>query len=274
MNTVHLHDVRPERYALDRNGARFHRALMAEWCKFRTVRTTGVMVGVALASAIAIGILTTMTSVQRWDDMPASERATFDPVSSSLVGVVLSTLVLGALAARSMTVEHSSGMIATTFVSVPARRHVFAAKAIVVSVAAFAVALAANLASFVVGQAVFAREDVGVGIGDPGAGRAIVFGAVAVGLLAIVAVALGAIFRRSAPANIVLSLTVLGGQLLGLVLPESARRLLPSAALEATVAVVERDDLIEPALALAMLAGYATLGALAAVRLLVRSDVR
>jgi hypothetical protein len=119
---------------------------------------------------------------------------------------------------------------------------------------------------------ILSEKGVDVGFGDSDVGRALITGAVAVGLFAIVAVALGTVFRRAAPANIVLSLLVLGGQLLGLALPESARRYLPSAALESTVAIVERDDLISPAVALAMLALYASVVALLAARLLSQRD--
>jgi hypothetical protein len=197
--------------------------------------------------------------VSNWDSLDAEERANFDPTSAGLIGVLVSGLVIGSIAIRSIAGEYSSGMIRPTFAAVPSRRRVLAAKALVVAAIAFPVALVANVTSYLASQSVFASKGIGSSLGDPGVIVAILDSAVAVTLIAIVAVGLGAAIRHAAGANTVLSLVMIGTQLLGIALPHGVAKFLPGYVLQAMVSTRSADELLTPASALAMMLVYAAL---------------
>ena len=245
---------------ITRPAATLRPVIGAEWTKVRTLRATGVTVAVALGASVALSLLAVNGQRQSWATMTVQERADFDPVSAALVGVLLTTLVLGSLAARAVTTEYATGMLRTTFTAMPHRRQVLITKAAIVAAVAVAVGLVANAVSFLLGQELLASTGVAVSIGDPGSARAVVFGALGVGLFAVVAVSLGTILRRATTANILLALLVVGGQLIGPALPADARPYLPSAALEALVTTNPAGDTLAPLTALLVLgAGAATL---------------
>src|SRR3712207_2172141 len=97
--------------ATPRRGDATGRAFAAEWIKLRTLRSTWVtIVGSGLVSVFLAAVVAA-TQVNEWDDMSAAQRADFDPVSTPLVGVLFTTVIVGALGNRSITSEHSTGMI-------------------------------------------------------------------------------------------------------------------------------------------------------------------
>jgi len=249
------------------------RTSLSEWTKLRTLRSTWITMAVAVISAIALALIATASDVNRWDEMSAAESETFDPVSKSLVGVLLAVLVLGALAVRSVTSEYSTGMIRVTFAATGERTRILLTKATLLFVLTVAVAFFANLASFVLGQRILHSENVDVGLNDPGVWRSIIAGALSVGLVTVVAVGLAALVRRTAAANIALSLVVVGGQLVGQALPQSSRRILPSSVIESTVSTRDGSDLVRPWTAVAVLGIYAVVSLAAAAIALERRDV-
>lgn len=246
--------------------------LTAEWTKLRTLRANTVTVAIAIGSSIALSVLAVAGQRQSWATTTAQERADLDPVSLALVGVILTTLVVGSLAVRAMTSEHGTGMVRTTFTAMPHRRAVLLAKTGLVVLVGVAVGLVADVVSFVVGQRILASTGASVGFGDPGAVRAIVFGALGVGLFAAIAISLGTLLRRATTANILLALLVVGGQLIGSALPEDARRYLPSAALQALVTTNPTGETLAPTAALAVLGVTAVAMVALAGRAIARRD--
>lgn len=244
--TLHL---APPRHRLD--------AVRAEWTKLRTLRATWLTLAVAVAASIALGLLATLSDARNWDTMTAAERATYDPTSTSLVGVLFGALVLGALGVRTVTAEYSTGMIRTSAAAVPSRSNILWAKVAVTAVTTFVVALPANLAGFAAGQAVLRREEIGVSTTDADGLTAVVLGAVAVSAFALIGVGLGVIVKRAALANILIALVVIGGQLVGSAIPSESQRFLPFSALQASVTVVRDGALLPPSVAVVMLVGYA-----------------
>ena len=226
----------------------------AEWTKLRTSRATTVSVAVALIGAVALSALVLAGQRSEWSTMTATARAAFDPTSKALVGVIVAALVVGALGVRTIASEHATGMIRLTFTAMPRRRLVLATKAGLIAAAGIVIALVANTVAVVVGQRILEPTGVATGLADPGARRAIAFGALGVGLTAVMGVALGSVLRRAAIANIVLALGVIGGQLVGAALPAGARRYLPSSTLEALVTTNPAADTLSPGVALTVLA--------------------
>ncbi|MDQ1412044.1 MAG: type transport system permease protein, partial [Acidimicrobiaceae bacterium] len=214
-------------------GVSLRRTFRAEWTKIRTLRSTWMTVGISAVVSITLAAVVCASNLSQWDSMSVKERLAFDGTSNALIGVLFATVIIGSLAVRAITSEYSSGMIRLTFSAVPRRRAVLAAKAALMAAVAFPVALASNLAAFFVGQQILASKSLDTSIGHPGVVTAIVFGALAVSLVAVIGVGLGTVMRRTASATTVLSLVIIGSQLLGLALPEVARQYLPGFALQA-----------------------------------------
>jgi ABC-type transport system involved in multi-copper enzyme maturation permease subunit len=231
-----------------------------------------VTVTIAAVASVALSVLAVAGQRQSWDAMTAEERRDFDPVSLALVGVILTTLIIGSLAVRAITTEHSTGMIRTTFAAMPRRGRVLVAKTGLVAAVGFSVALVANAVSVALGQQILAPTGASAGLHDPGVPRAIVFGAVGVALFAVIAISLGTVLRRSTSANIVLALLVIGGQLLGAAMPEQARQYLPSSALQSLVTTNPTGETLHPTVALLVLGGAAAgLAAIATITIVRRT---
>ena len=249
------------------------RAVKAEWTKLRTLSATWRTAVIATVLSIALGTILCISQVQQWTSMTAQQRLTFDPTSCSLFGVVfVGAMMLAALGVRSVSAEYSTGMIRSTFTATPARRRVLAAKAGVTAAFVFPVALLADVVSFQVGQRVFAGKHLQVSFGHPGVLQAVVFGAVAVSLIAVIGVGLGGLIRHTAGATTALVLVIVGGVTLGQLLPAGLRQYVPGTVFQAAVTVNRSAGLLTPGTAVAVLALYAAITLAAASIRMSHSD--
>ncbi|WP_421118112.1 ABC transporter permease [Aquihabitans daechungensis] len=242
----------------------------AEWSKLRSVRSTTTTVIGSVVLALAFGAIVPLTQIGQWDEMSAAQQADVDPVSTSLIGVLFATLFIGSLAVRSVTGEHTTGMIRQTFAAMPQRRAVYLSKAVIIGLIGLTSSLVANVGAFVIGQGVLADVDIDQSIWASDSIRAIVLGATAVGVVAVLGVGLGGLMRRTAPATALLVTVIIGSQLFSVIVPESARPYVPGSALQATVTATPTPDMLAPATAVLVLALYAavalTLACLAVTR--------
>ena len=240
------------------------RILKAEWTKLRTLPSTWRTAVLTLALGIGFSVAVALSQISQWHTMTAQQRQVFDPTSASMSGVMIAAVVLGTLAVRTVTAEYSTGMIRSTFSAMPARPFVLAAKAATAAAFAFPVTLLANLAGFELGQRIFAGQHVAVTIGHPGVLRAMVFGAVAVSLVAVIGVGIGGLIRHTAGAATTLALIIIGGLTVGQFLPAGWRQYLPGIATQAAVTVHRSAGLLRPGAALVVLAVYAAIALSAA----------
>jgi hypothetical protein len=250
------------------NTATFH----AEWTKVRTLRATWATVLGSTALSLLFALIVSTTQAKDWDEMTPADRAEFDPTSVALVGVLFTTVIFGSFAVRTIAGEHTTGMIRTTFAALPNRRRVVFAKAAIAAGLALPTALAANLAAFLLGQRILASTGAETTLGSPGVARAITFGALAVSATAVLGVGLGAIIRRTAVATTLLSVGIIGSQLLSVVVPTGARPYLPGTALQAAVTGTRTADLLAPVPAMLTLGAYALAALAVAVVLVERRD--
>lgn len=129
-----------------------------------------------------------------------------DHAQMSLFGLVLGQIAVAVVAVLFITSEYRRGMIRTTFAASPRRGRVLAAKAIVIGAATFLVGLVATVTAFLVSQPVLRGNGFGppaypaVSLADGPVLRAVVGGAVLLGLVAVFSLGLGAILRRGAGA--------------------------------------------------------------------------
>src|SRR3984957_14571401 len=236
------------------------RILQSEGTKLRTLPSTWRTAVMAVTIAIGLGAILCISQANQWATMTHAQRASFDPTACSLGGFFLvGAVLLGALAVRTVTAEYSTGMIRSTFTAMPRRRLVLAAKAAVTAAFVFPVALLTAVVSFEVGQRIFAGKHLQVTLGHPGVLQAVVFGALAVSLIAIIGVGLGGLIRHTAAATTALVLVIVGGVTLGQLLPAGLRQYVPGTALQAAVTINHSAGLLKPGAALAVLGVYAAI---------------
>jgi ABC-2 type transport system permease protein len=239
--------------------------LKSEWTKLRTLSSTWRTAVAAVSISVVLGAVLCISQANQWATMSAAQRATFDPTSCSLGGCFLvGTVLLGALAVRTVTAEYSTGMIRSTFTATPNRRLVLGAKAAVTAGFAFPVALLGVVVSFGVGQRVFTGKHIEASFGSPGVLQALVFAALGVSLVAIIGVGLGGLIRHTAGATTALVLVIVGGTVLGQFLPAGLRQYLPGTALQAAVTVHWSAGLLKPGTAIIVLGAYAGIALVAA----------
>src|SRR5215468_3875873 len=127
------------------------RAMVSEWIKFRSLRSTWWSIGIALLISVGLGIL---FSALRGNDIANHGGFEQDPTALSLRGFFLAQLAAGVLGALFITGEYSTGMIRATLSAVPRRVPVWVAKIVIFAVVIFGITLAAAFVAFLGGQAV------------------------------------------------------------------------------------------------------------------------
>ncbi|GLZ05241.1 ABC transporter [Actinomadura sp. NBRC 104412] len=128
------------------------RAVLMEWTKLRTVRSTGWLVLAAVVCTAGAGALVSWSADVR--NCPADEPGCVqDVVRLSLAGVYLGQVAVVVLGVLAMSGEYGAGLVRTTLATCPRRRHVFAAKAAVVSALVLGAGLLGVLGSLLAARA-------------------------------------------------------------------------------------------------------------------------
>ena len=213
-----------------------------------------------------------------------------DTGASILVGGIPGLIVLIVVATLFVTSEYRRGLIRITFTASPRRGRVLAAKAIVVGSAAFAAGLVGTAVAEVVAHHVLITNGIYLlPVSGPTEARVIAGTALLLAVAAVLALALGTAFRRSAAAVVTGIVLLVLPFILVYTLPAGASnwlmRLTPTAAfavqgtqpvspLVANAYTVTNGYYpLEPWAGLAVLCGYAAIALGAATWLLRRRDV-
>jgi ABC-2 type transport system permease protein len=242
-----------------RGGYGFRTVAQMEWQKLRTVRSTWYIVAVFAVGMIGLALL--VLSNQNYAQLSAAGRASFDPTSNSLLGLVLGQLLLGALGVLAITSEFSSGMIRATFAAAPRRPLVLAAKAAVLGAVTLTAGEISAFAAFLVGQAALKAPAPHATLGQPGVLRAVLMAGAYPALIALIGLGIGAIIRHSAGAICALVGVVFVLPLLVSVLSPSTQnavqKFLPDTMRNSLTAVKPIAHLLSPGLTFCLLCGYA-----------------
>lgn len=174
--------------------------LASEWTKIRSVRSTYWTLLAAAATTIGLSAIICAVFVAQYAKLSAQDKAAFDAASISLTGGVLAQLAVAVLGVLVVTSEYASGMIRTTFAAVPQRLSVLGAKVAVLAAVVLAAMTAACLSAFFIGQAILSMKDIGVGIEDANAVRTIVGTILYLTILALLALGIGTLIRKTAGA--------------------------------------------------------------------------
>jgi ABC-type transport system involved in multi-copper enzyme maturation permease subunit len=155
-----------------------------------------LLTGVVLM--IGIGALFSGVTASQYQTFSAAEKAVFNPVTTSLNGVIFAVVAFGVLGVLLISGEYTTGMIRSSLTAVPRRLPVLWGKLAVFAGTIFSVSLVASLISFILGQAVLSGHHLGVSITAPGALRSVIGAALYVTVAGIIGVALGTLFRNTA----------------------------------------------------------------------------
>jgi ABC-2 type transport system permease protein len=128
-------------------------SLRAEWTKLRTVAGTAWILGAVCVLTVAVGAATAAAT-----RCGAGTRCAIDPTRVSLTGIQVGQAVVAVLAVLVVTGEYSTGMIAATFMAMPRRWTVLAAKAAVLTGPVLAAAVVAVAGSLAAGRLLLTRN--------------------------------------------------------------------------------------------------------------------
>lgn len=176
--------------------------LLAEWTKLRSVRSTVWSLLLLVVLTLGFTTLFTALTVSQWSKTGAAQQRQIvaDPVGMILgAGFQLSQLAICVLGVMVMSSEYSTGMIRSSLLAVPRRTPMLWAKCVVFGVLVFVVAEVAAIPSFFIGAAIL-HPKAPVALGDPGVARAIIGAGLYLSVLALFALAIGALLRHTAAA--------------------------------------------------------------------------
>jgi ABC-2 type transport system permease protein len=204
---------------MDERGGRagFGGALLSEFTKIRSTRSTRWMLLALVVITIGAGALASFAAAHNVD---ASGRY-FDPTNRSLDGLYFGQLVAAALGALTITSEYSTGMIRTSLAVMPRRGVVLAAKAVALGVVAFATGLVTCFGAFFLGQALMSGRHISATLSQPNVLRAVIGAALYLSVCALLALGIGTILRRTAGAIAASTALLLVVPLLVVTLPQS-----------------------------------------------------
>ncbi|MFJ3162469.1 ABC transporter permease [Streptomyces kanasensis] len=165
------------------------RVVRAEWHKIRSLRSTRVTAATAAALVVTVALVMGGTYTSGGGD------SDIDPVVLVLMGTMLSQICLAVLGILVTAGEYASGSIRATLTAVPTRLPVLWAKAAVFAATAFTLSLATALAAFPAAHLLLADTDKAASLLDDGVLPALVGSSAGITLVALVALALGALLR-------------------------------------------------------------------------------
>lgn len=216
------------------------RTISSEWIKLRTVTVHWVLAIIAVAFPVVVSGLTAAFGEFGFEDNLSRD------IAGLIAGTgVVTSMLLGAMAATSLTAEYSHNTIRPTFAATPNRVQVHAAKLVVIAVIVAVLAALTMALSWGVSQAILSSRDFTIDIADDGVMPRLASLVVLAVTVSGFGYALGLLIRN-APATITILLlwpliieNLLNG-LLSVAGAEGATKWLPySAAITATVASVD-----------------------------------
>jgi ABC-2 type transport system permease protein len=172
------------------------RVVRAEWTKLRALRSTRWCA--LAAAALIVGLGAAIAGSGTAYHVSAANSAAAG-ISTALLGVLFAQLVIGVVGVLAFSGEYGTGMIRATLAVVPARLPVLWAKVIVLVGLVLPVTMLCALADFFTAAAIeSARGGSVISLADPGVLRTVVGASLYLTVVAVIALALGALLRKTA----------------------------------------------------------------------------
>ncbi|KQW49292.1 ABC transporter permease [Nocardioides sp. Root1257] len=246
--------------------------IASEWLKFRSLRSTLLVLAAAVAGMVVFGAVIAYNT---------RNPAGLDPedvvASGPLQGYYLGQLLMAALGVLVVSGEYSSGMIRATLAAVPKRLPVLVAKAVVFTAVVGISMVAASVVAFLVAQAVLSGHRPTYSLSDGSTLRVVLGTGVYLTLVGLIGSALAWIVR-STPGALVATLAVIlvVPILLELVFPSWGTYIaayLPTGAGQSFSTSLPIQHALSPWVGLAVMAAWVCAGMTAAAVVLKRRDV-
>jgi ABC-2 type transport system permease protein len=249
----------------------------SEWTKLYSLRSTRWALLATAVMTIGFGLIGSAVTVSRWASLSAADKASFDPLNTSLLGVRFGVLAIGVLGVLLITGEYTTGMIRSTMTAVPKRLPVLWGKTGVYAVAALAITIPAALIAFFAGQAILSGQNIQIAFSHAGVPGAVLGAAGYLTLVGLFAMGLGAVMRNTAAGIATFAGIMFVVPPLISILPSSVANsidpYLPSNAGQAMMQIGHHANTLSPVAGFAVFAGYVVVVIVAAAVLLVRRDV-
>jgi ABC-2 type transport system permease protein len=248
------------------------RVLASEWVKFRSLRSSWVMLGAAVLALVVLGLVIGYNIGRHFTGLAPEDSAASGPLQGYYGG----QLLMGVLGVLFVTGEYSTGSIRSTLAAVPHRLPVLGAKAVVFGSIALVTMVAASFGAFFGSQLFLSHYGHGSSLTGPGVLRAVIGTGVYLALIGLLGSALGWIVRStpggiSSLVGILLVLPVLLQVLPG-TLVASVLKYLPSEAGSSFVMSVRLPDTLAPWTGLAVLVAWVAAALVVAAVVLRRRD--
>jgi hypothetical protein len=245
-------------------------AVLMEWHKLRTVRSTWyVLAGFAVTM---VGLAVLIVGHENYAHLSAADRAAFDPTRDSFIGLVLGQLLVGTLGVLTITSEFSSGTIGSTFAVAPRRSLVLTAKTAALGAVTLAVGEVSAFASFLAGHAALAASAPHPALGEPGVLRAVLMAGAYPALTAVFGLGVGAVVRHTAGAVCALVGALFVVSVLFATLSTSIQQVLPNTLRNSLTTVVPAGHMLAAGPAFCLMCGYAVAALAAGAWALTRRD--
>lgn len=236
--------------------------LAAEWIKLRSVRSTLLILAVAVG-AIGLAAAIALSAAAAYDASSPARRASARMVELEDVMIAVPQLCLGILGVLAMTSEYATGLIRMSLAVVPRRWPVLLAKSVVVGALALVVGPVVMFATAAASRAIVGSRFALAPISDRV--PMLVVSSLSVVVFALLGLGLGAVFRHAAAAiSVVVGLVYVIPMIVGN-LPEPWSERLGSVMIGALPGEIAGADLtnsvygslLPPVVAAVVLAAYA-----------------
>ncbi|MEV6305194.1 ABC transporter permease [Actinoplanes sp. NPDC051861] len=181
--------------------AHFRDLLVAEWMKWWSLRSTTWTLLLSALTILTVNCWSAYNDLTNFERFSADARADFTRYAMSDAFTPSSCLALmlaiGALGAGVVVGEYSTGLIRTTFVAVPSRAAVIAAKLLVLLAVTTGYGLIVGVGSFLATQTILDGKGAGLELSDPGVPEQVLATVLLAPLTALVAMAFGILVRHS-----------------------------------------------------------------------------
>lgn len=175
----------------------FFGLLRSEWIKLRSLRSTVWCYLLLIAATAGFGALMGLSAYA--GDAPLPQAAQNAMVVNYLtVGGNFTALIAAVLGVLVISGEYTTGMIRTTYTAAPGRLSAYTAKAIILTLVTFIVALVAVAVTVAVSLPLFASNGLHVELTNPDVIAPLVGAAGFLALIALFSFGLGAILRSTA----------------------------------------------------------------------------
>ena len=249
------------------------RVIRSEWIKMRTLRSSWLIIGIAIVSLAGVGVAISWSTVNDWTHMRPRQQARFNPLADPLSGFNLAQLAIGVLGVLLIASEYSGGMIRATLAAVPKRLPVLWAKLVVFVTATFVTMLPVVVVTFFVSQKVLSAQHIQTTWSAPNVARSVIGVGLYLTVVAALAIGLGAIVRNVAGAIGVFVAIMLVLPVVASALPDTwanrTNKWLPSNAGQALLSIGSDTTTLSPWRGFAVFCGYA-IAAIAAAAVLLR----